>query len=101
MTIDDTERSGLDLAGVGMPQFGLFPIYTESGVERFISVVAIVYEIEVAIRQLAMDKEHIRIGFRLRVAEVWADMNVGKRVCQFLIAVHFALANRMAAARGP
>ena len=53
-----------------MPQFGDFALYSERCVKSFVALVAVINEIEVAVRKLAMDEKNTCIGFGFRILEI-------------------------------
>ena len=69
-TIHAFVGSGLDLSCVRMPEFRLFAIDTESGLQFFGAIIAMIYIIEVGTVEPAMHEEQFGVRFWLGVFEI-------------------------------
>src|SRR5580700_2464150 len=77
----DVKRSGLDCAGVCMPNFGFFSCHSKGCFQIFVLVPAIVDVVEISVAEFAMDKENLRIARQLAVLEVGGDLQSREHIC--------------------
>jgi hypothetical protein len=89
----DGVGGGFGFYGFGVPQLGGFACDAEGCVDGLVAVVAVVEEVDVAARVLAMDEGDAGVGLVLGVVEVGSDIERGDGGCGVLAGEDFALAD--------
>ena len=91
-SVHHLERSRLFGTGLGAPQLRLPTGHAECGINHFLMITAVVDEIDVAVRQLAVHELHIGVIGLLRVFEVRLHVQGTENLAHVLSGVYGSLA---------
>ena len=92
MAVGDLVGHGFHCAGFSVPQLGRLAGYAEGCIHRFVAVLAVVHEVDIAIVQLAMNEQQASVALRLGVVEVGRYLDGGEDIAEFLPGVYGAFA---------
>jgi hypothetical protein len=94
-TVCDGVGGGLGISGFGVPELRGLAGDAEGCVDGLVTVVAVVEEVDVGARELAMDERYACVGLGLGVIEVGSDFERGEGRCGVQPGEDSALAERV------